>query len=137
MINRDLEHPPRQYRSGVGQALARIIVGGEPLGLKPEEEANISGAETQDKPAILKHTIGLRKGAGRRVALVHVDVVDALPCAKLAIDRPEVGLAMWCGKFSAKDKDLAILPAELHQIVDQNILEIVVGAWPCLRDCNP
>ena len=130
-------HAPCRHRSGIGEATARIIVGGEPLSLKSEKQAGISGATAQDKPAILKHAIRLRKGARRWVALVHMDVMDALPGAKLSIDWPEVGLAMWRRIFSAKNIDLAILSLKLHQILDQDVLEIVVCARPCLWNSHP
>ena len=54
--------------------------------------------------------------------------MDALDGAKLAIDRPWVGLLAGFREFGSEREQLAALITQLLQIGDQNILQIIVGA---------
>jgi hypothetical protein len=96
---------------------------------KPEKEANISRAKLQNQSSILEYAIVLCKRAGL-IALVHVYVMDALDCAKLAIDRPWVGLLAGFREFGSKCRQLATLITQLLQIGEQYVLQIIVGTGP-------
>jgi len=56
------------------------------LGLEAQEQRDVAPCELQDAPVVLKDAVFARELV-RRIARVHVNVVDALPCAELVIDR--------------------------------------------------
>src|SRR3954453_726397 len=107
---------PSGRASEVGKA---GVGGGNPLGLEGEEDSDVPAADAQDESAVVEDAVVALMGAA--VALVHVDVVDAVESvgvAELCVDR----LVLVLGELGAEREDLpagglALVEVEREQVL--------------------
>ena len=108
---------------GPGRGVPRRV-GRDALGLEAEEQAEIPIGKRQDEPAIVKHAIVA--GVRPDVALVHVNVVDAMQAVDVAefdVDR----LVQVPVELGAERVDLAAGVLALIEIQRQQILQVVTA----------
>jgi hypothetical protein len=76
----------------------------------------------------LKHAIILVEGTWLLIALVHMDIMEPLVSLELVVDGSGVRWFTGLREFGSKDKQFTVLIAQLLQIRDQDILQIIVGS---------
>nr|BFE70677.1 hypothetical protein GCM10020092_039780 [Actinoplanes digitatis] len=100
------------------------VVGRHRLGLERQEEPDVAVRVGEDQAAVVQDAVVA--GVPTGVALVEVDVVDAVQAvevAELRVDR----LVQVAVEFGAEREQLAARVLALLQVQDQQVLEVVGG----------
>ena len=97
-------------------------VGRHALGLEGEEQPDEAIGERQDQSAVVEGAVVA--GVGADVALVQVDVVDAMQPSVLP-NSASIGLCRFCVELGAEREDLAAGGLALLEIQRQQVLQIV------------